>query len=304
MSAAEVPKIINRADISNVYAALRTVSGSGQRPRGFFDLSMGYRMVDTWRYGQSLYQTLAPSFKDIVRKLALPKAEAKLENMLLIYFYLQNTLPESLIEFLNGKTQIDIDIGAQVCYAEAREARKQLRLKFETNAVHITLERGRQADLVPSLESFLKENDLPFNRILPAGRHAFVEMAHHNEKYDVVKKLQSANLNGVVVTAVPIDLKTSQPSNVKPLRPIDAAKMSQLRESGLENLQQVGFFELLEKHGHNKPQQKQTDENKEKPVAESEEVVLANSQEKAAATRAKARTRKSLTVNDLKEIMS
>ncbi len=85
-----------------------------------------------------------------MRKFGLP-SDCRLENLLFIYLHLREMLPSELLEFLDAKAQIDVDVGAQICYAEAKEARKQLRTKFETNSLHVQLERGKASDLKPAL---------------------------------------------------------------------------------------------------------------------------------------------------------
>ena len=52
-----------RLDTGNVYAALRDCSAAGFRPANFFDLGTAFKLLDYWKYGQSLYQTVAPSLR-------------------------------------------------------------------------------------------------------------------------------------------------------------------------------------------------------------------------------------------------
>lgn len=45
------------------------------------------------------------------------------------------------INFLGAKSRIELDLSSNLFVSEAKEARKQLRLKYETRAVHIAAEQ-------------------------------------------------------------------------------------------------------------------------------------------------------------------
>jgi hypothetical protein len=59
------------------------------------------------------------------------------ERYLYIHQYLKKFFPHELLNFFVAKTRIDLDLGSNLFVSEAKEARKQLRLKYETHAVHI-----------------------------------------------------------------------------------------------------------------------------------------------------------------------
>jgi len=59
------------------------------------------------------------------------------ESLLHVYHHMNNILPAELLKFLGAKSRIDLDLGSNLFVSEAKEARKQLRQKYETNAVHI-----------------------------------------------------------------------------------------------------------------------------------------------------------------------
>ncbi len=51
-----------------------------------------------------------------MKKLGLPN-DTKMDNLLLMYLHYQESLPVEILEFMSAKCQVDLDIGAQICYA-------------------------------------------------------------------------------------------------------------------------------------------------------------------------------------------
>ena len=189
--------------------------------------------------------------QDVFRKFGLP-SDSKLDNILLIYLHLKETLPGEFLEFLDAKTQIDLDIGAQVSFSEAKEARKQLRARFETNSVHVRLDRGRASDLAPAVTAFLNGQDLQFERVIGAGRSAIVQMKYHADIFPTVERLQSARLDpGVVVTASRVEVKAAVEgvTERRPPKKIDPMRVGEAARAHAEALQEAGFFQLAERAG-------------------------------------------------------
>ena len=52
-------------------------------------------------------------FQDMLRQLGLP-TDARLESLLFAYLHLSEILPAEFLEFLSVKSQVDLDVGAQV----------------------------------------------------------------------------------------------------------------------------------------------------------------------------------------------
>ncbi len=178
--------MVARVDLENVHAALRLSADVGLRPCGFFELVTAFKIFDFWHHGQSIYQTTSVSVRDLMAKFGL-RMDVKLENFLHIYLHLREVLPAEFLEFLSAKAQVDADVGAQLNLSEAKEARRQLRLHFETNSLHIECERGPPSRLRQTLEKYIHSRGLEHKRMIVVGRYAIVEMAYHGDIFAVTR---------------------------------------------------------------------------------------------------------------------
>ena len=117
-------------------SVLRTCSSKDFRPNGFFDVTLAFKLVEYILYGCSIFKAQNPTAKEIGQRLGI-FSPAHLDRLLYIYLHLKNYLPRDLLNFLGARSRVELDLSSNLFVSEAKEARKQLRLKYETHAVHI-----------------------------------------------------------------------------------------------------------------------------------------------------------------------
>ena len=126
-------KEISPFSLSTVF---RTLASKDFRPANFFDVASAFKVFDYLVCGNSIFKATTPTPKEMAQKLGI-FTHSHLERFLYVYFHARNFLPAELIKFLDAKSRIELDLSSNVFVAEAKEARKQLRLKYETHAVHV-----------------------------------------------------------------------------------------------------------------------------------------------------------------------
>lgn len=179
-----------------------------------------------------------------MQKFGLP-SNIRLGNYLNIYHHLKDILPQFLLQFQSAKADVDLDIGSQICYSEAREAKKQLRSLFEGNAVHVTCERGKAKpnQLKEILNDFLRKYDIPVRNVLAEGQNAILQIDHHPDANMIVRKLQMKQIDGLVLSATKVQLKTLVEK--KNYKHVDIKEVNKISLACLEDLEEKGFFKLL-----------------------------------------------------------
>jgi hypothetical protein len=249
-SSSHVEKIVFKID--NCYAALRACSVENYRPSNFFDVSLAHKAADYLRYGQSIFRSKMDTINDVFEEhgLARDGHVDKLESLRFLHAHFKRTLPKELLELVAQKSQVDVDILAQVKNStKSKSERKALKSKYDMHAVHVRVEGGpNKRRLRPVLSNYLRSRKIPHKWICDGDNVAMIEVVFNPDVALVVDDLQSKAVEDLTLSASAV---ANNSSVEKPVETV-VIPLNELRQdmhTDVERLTREGFFETLKEEG-------------------------------------------------------
>ena len=272
MSSNSIVKVVPRIGVNIVYEALRLFTKHGFTPVNFFDLCSASNALDYTINGYSIFSGYFPPIKECVDRLGID-CPTKMEDYFYTYYQLvNNLLPSMVMKLLHEKFALDTEIGSNVSIPDAKERKKQLKLKYETFSAHISLSCATQKAVEPTvalksiITTILEENQLEYEEIdvfdtskiikgngavglvkFPRLHHPddprkFIELVNNLKGEGKFSK--SLNLSNASICAAQIDVNKGRLDSWD----IAATNLPKLLHSvskGLEDLDNNGFIDII-----------------------------------------------------------
>ena len=249
----DVEKVVARID--NCYWALRACAALGLRPQNFFDLSTACRMADYEEFGESIYVGNIETWRVMVESFGLTVDNSrKLEHLSCLHMYLRDSTPPPILQILDEKSQVDLDVLAQIDLAKSKGNRKLLRERIDWRCVHVKVVRGDARQLKATLEEYLESSSISYESVVALGHVALVEVAFHPHVAKVVDDLRSRRFaNGLVLSAKSVEKTVSVGGRKPRRREVPISALRQRVESNAAALEQRGFFKALSSKAYKRP---------------------------------------------------
>lgn len=247
-----VEKVVARID--NCYWPVRACAALGLRPQNFFDISTACKMADYEQFGKSIYNSPTETLGTMFERHGLTVDNSrKLEHIRYLHIYLKNSLSPPILEMMSEKSQVDLDVLSQIELAEAKGKRKLLKELIDWRCIHVTVERGDSRNLKETLEEYLEQSGISYERVILLGhrRVALVTVAFHPHVAKIVADLPRKRFaNGLVLSAKSVEKTVSEGKARRSDIPL--AALRQELESNAAALEQTGFFKAMSSRGFRK----------------------------------------------------
>lgn len=246
MESQDVPKVFGRLDLTNVQKLFDILSGHGIRINQVVDICTLQKVVNYWLYGQSIFRTSSPTFKQHYRIYGLDVEINQILLNLMILLHLQQVLPPDLLTVAFEKCRIEADIAASICLPEAKVSKTKLRQDLEDGMIHVECIVGKSSRLEAALKTFLDAKSIPYERLQCFGRYAFIRPSPKVSLPHVIHQLESADLDGLRILASEVGLKMLLHN--KELRTITKETLKSQMDHTLNELEKENFHQVINKN--------------------------------------------------------
>ena len=218
----------------------------GLRPQNFFDIATACKMADYEQFGQSIYNSPLDTLRTMFERHGLTVDNSrKLEHIRYLHIYHKNSLSPLILQIMSEKSQIDLDVLSQIDLAKAKGKRKLLKERIDWRCIHVTVEGGDSRNLEATLQEYLKQSGISYERITSLGsKVALVTLAFHPHVANVVADLPSRRFaSGLVLSAKAVEKTAIQ--GEPPRSDIPMAALRKEVESNAAALERRGFFKAV-----------------------------------------------------------